>query len=208
MADMKSQEHFTGFPGVMIRDFRDIPRGQLRQEECERRKTIRETIRRKGRQPPVASEAVSIQRSTQVRECKKELHMLMTTLTGEVSSNLPAEQSKQKSSRIKRIRNAVRKGTSILEVEVQKATLSTTQHIGMADRKLKNSQLNFPGIMHRDVRKIPRKQGEQEERERSRIIREAIRAVGKKGAKLPHLSLGPLEFQIRPHPNLRRTIVL
>ena len=173
------QERQAGLPGIMIRDLRNVPREQLRQEERERAKAIREAIKRKRQ---VVSKQNSTENPKQVREYKnEELQTKMASLTGEVSGNVTESQPKPKQrSSIQSIRSVFRGEISTSEPTASKYHTEYNPSYGHGRQEIQELSGNVPGISHRDFCNLPRKQREDEERERSRMIREATRVVRQK----------------------------
>ena len=162
------QEQLVGFPGIMMRDFRNVPREQLRQEERERAKAIREAIKRKRQ---VVYQQNSIESLKQVHEHKnEELQTKMASLNGEVSGSVTESQPKPKQrSSIQRIRNVFRGEISTSEPTASKYHTEYNASYGHGRQEIQELSRSVPGIMHHDVRNVPRKQRD-----------EAIRTVRKK----------------------------
>ena len=68
------QEQLVGFPGIMMRDFRNVPREQLWQEERERAKAIREAIKRKRQvvSPKILLKILNKSVNTRTKNCKRK----------------------------------------------------------------------------------------------------------------------------------------
>ena len=162
------QEQLVGFPDIMMRDFRNVPREQLRQEERERAKAIREAIKRKRQ---VVSPKNSTENPKQVREYKnEELQTKMASLNGEVSGSVTESQPKPKQrSSIQRIRSVFRGEISTSEPTASKYHTEYNPSYGHGRQEIQELSRSVPGIMHHDVRNLPRKQRD-----------EAIRTVRKK----------------------------
>ena len=152
----------------MMRDFRNVPREQLRQEERERAKAIREAIKRKRQ---VVSQQNSIESLKQVPEYKnEELQTKMASLNGEVSGNVTESQPKPKHrSGIQRIRSVFRGEISTSEPTASKYYTEHNPSYGHRRQEIQEFSRSVPGIMHHDVRNLPRKQRDK-----------AIRTVRKK----------------------------